>query len=102
MSGNTKKLAVLRARTDSDLLILVQRELDRSLALLDLSDTRNSPFFIRAEKARQTAAALLLKISALSQNDRLSLEARMRELRARLDQVPGYANLRRYPASYAS
>ena len=102
MSTNTQKLRVLRARTDHDLLVLVSRELDRALALVDLATTRNSPIFARAERAVGTAAALLPRISSLSEGDRLRFESRLKELRARLEQVPAYANVRSYPASFAS
>ena len=36
MSSNTQKLRVLRARTDHDLLVLIDRELDRGFALVDV------------------------------------------------------------------
>jgi hypothetical protein len=38
----------------------------------------------------------------LSQDDWLHVEARLKELRSRLDHVPAYANVRSYPASFAS
>ncbi len=47
MSSNTQKLRFLRARTDMDLTVLVQRELDRGLALVEVAATRNSPVFAR-------------------------------------------------------
>ena len=58
MSTNTKKLRVLRSRTDHDLLVLVQREIDRGLALVDVATTRNSPLFAQAEKAFATAQTM--------------------------------------------
>lgn len=102
MSSNTQKLRVLRARTDHDLRILVQRELDRGSALLDVAITRNSPAFLQAAKAQNTAAALLSRIAALDDADRCCIEARFNELRQRFDRVPAYANVPSYPASAAS
>ena len=80
------------------MLVLVQRELDRGFALVDVATSRNSPLFAQAEKAITTATAML----RISQGDRVQIEARLKELRSRLDQMPAYANLRPYPASFAS
>ena len=102
MSTNTQKLRVIRSRTDHDLLILVQRELDRGFALVDVATSRNSPLHAQAQKAHDTATAVLHRISGLSQDDRVFLEARLNKLRSRLDRVPEYANVRPYPASFAS
>ncbi|SPF36827.1 hypothetical protein SBA4_1920001 [Candidatus Sulfopaludibacter sp. SbA4] len=102
MSSNTQKLRVLRARTDHDLLLVVQHEMDRSFALADVVTSRNSPLFLQAEKAFQTAAALLPRISGPSPDDRLRLDAKLKTLRLALDRVPAFANLRSYPASFAS
>lgn len=102
MSDRTKKLVALRARTDHDLLLLVQRELDRGFALVDVVTARNSPLFAQAEKAIATATAMLPRISGVSQGDRVQIEARLKELRSRLAQVPAYSNVRPYTASVAS
>jgi hypothetical protein len=83
-------------------MILIQRELDRGLALVDVAPSSNSPLHTKAQKAHDTAAAMLPKISGLSLGDRARIEAKLRELRSRLDRVPAYANLRSYPASFAS
>jgi hypothetical protein len=102
MSDRTKKLVSLRARTNYDLLVLVQRELDRGFALADVAASRNSPHFARAEKGYATVQAMLPKIAGMSQGDRGQIEARVKELRSRLDQIRDYANVRPYPASFAS
>jgi hypothetical protein len=102
MSDRTRKLVALRARTNYDLLVLVQREIHRGLALVDVATTRNSPLFAQAEKAFAAAAAMFPRISGMSQDDQVQIEARLKELRSRLDQMPAYANLRPYPASFAS
>ena len=102
MSSNTQKLRVLRARTDHDLLVVVSRELDRGLALVDAATTRNSPVFAQAVKAHYTATALLPRISGVSDDDRLRIEAKAAELGSRLEQVPVYATVRPFPAAVAS
>jgi hypothetical protein len=44
----------------------------------------------------------LPRISDLGEEDRLQFESRLIQLRVRLDHVPAYANMRPYPASFAS
>jgi len=100
MGDRTRKLVALRARTDHDLLVLVQRELTAGLALVDAATTRNSPLFAKAQKALATATALLPRISGLNQEDRLQIEENVKRLRSRLALVPVYA--RSFPASFAS
>jgi len=102
MSTNTQKLRVLRSRTDHDLLVLVSRELDHGITMTDVMTTRNSPLFAQARRSYETATSILPRISGLSQDDRLRIEAKVKELRARLDQVPVYANVRSFLVSVAS
>ncbi len=102
MSSNTQRLRVIRSRTDHDLLILIQRELDRGLTLVKVTATRNSPTFAQAQKAHETVMSLLPKISGLDDCDRQRIEDKVKELQSRLDRVPMYANVRSYPASAAS
>jgi len=102
MSSNTQKLRVLRARTDHDLLILVCRELDRGLLLVNVAATKSSPLFAEAHRAWETASALLPKVSAVSEDMRALLDAKLKELRQRLDGAPAYAESRSFPASVAS
>jgi hypothetical protein len=102
MSTNTQKLRVLRARTDSDLVVLLQRQLDRGFALVDAARSRQSPIFSQVEKAHATATVLLPRIASFSEADRLRFESRMKELEARLQQVPLYANVGSYTAAVAS
>ena len=102
MSERTQKLVSTRRRTDHDLLVLVQRELDRGFALVDVATSRNSPLFAQAEKTIATATAMFPRISGLDQGERVQIEARLKELRFRLDQIPAYANVRPYAASFAS
>ena len=102
MSERTRKLVSIRHRTDHDLMVLVSRELDRGLALVDVAATRTSPLFAQAEKAFDTVRAILPRISDLSEGDRLHLESRLKELRSQLDQVATFARVARYTASVAS
>ena len=102
MSDRTRKLVSIRHRTDHDLLVLVSRELDRGFAMVDVATTRTSPLFAQAEKAYDMARALLPRISDLSEDDRLHLESRLKELRVRLDQVATFARVEQYPALFAS
>ena len=100
MSDRTRKLVSIRHHTDHNLQVLVSRELDRAFALLDVATTRTSPLFAQAEKAHDTASAILPRIADLGETDRLHLESRLTELRVRLDQVPAFARV--YMASVAS
>jgi hypothetical protein len=100
MGDRTRKLVALRARTDHDLLVLVQRELNTGFTLVDGAASRNSSLFARAERALSTATALLPRISGLSQDDRLRIEAKVVELRSRLVLLAVYT--RSFPASFAS
>ena len=102
MGERTRKLLTLRARTDHDLLVLVNRELDRGFALSAVASTRNSLLFAQAEKAFAAATAMLPRIAGLSADDRQRIESKVRQLRSRMEEVPAYANLRSYPASVAS
>lgn len=83
-------------------MVLVSRELDRGLALVDVAATRTSPLFAQAEKAYDTAKAIFPRISDLSGGDCLHLKSRLKELRVRLDQVATFAKVERYTASVAS
>ncbi len=102
MPERTQKLIALRARTDHDLWVLVQRELSRGLAALGAATIRRSPAFTQADRAYQMATTLLPKISGLSQPDRLNAERKLAKLRFRLDQVPMYANVSPFRAAAAS
>jgi hypothetical protein len=102
MSSNTQKLRVLRSRTDHDLLTLVHRNLDRGLSLAEVATSQQSPLFAQAGKSLATALLLLPRISGLSEDERLQIETRARDLRLKLEKTPVYANARSYVASVAS
>src|SRR5690348_3868011 len=85
MGEHTRKLLTLRARTDRDLLVLINRELDRGFSFLDAATTRNSPLFAQAKKAFATATTMLPKIVGLSADELQRTEAKAKELRFRMD-----------------
>ncbi len=93
MSARTQKLISLRARTDHDLVVLIDRKLDRGLALVGVAEVRKSPAFEQAERRYQTATILLSLISGVSEDDRLRIETKAAQLRWRLDQVPAVQNV---------
>ena len=100
MGDRTRKLLALRARTDHDLLALVQREINTGFALMDSATTRTSPLFAKADRALSMAAALLPRITNVSLDDRKRIEERLEGLRFRLALVPAFS--RSFPASVAS
>ena len=102
MSERTRKLVSIRHHTDHDLQVLVSRELDRAFAMLDVATTRTSPLFAQAEKAYDTARAILPRIADLSEGERLHLESRLEELRVRIDQVATFAKAEPYSMAFAS
>jgi hypothetical protein len=87
MSERTQKLIALRARTDHDLLTLIERELDRCHTLINTETAPNSRVLDRAEQSLTAAKALLPRIAELNFSDRLRLEAKQEQLRTLLDQV---------------
>lgn len=84
-------LAGLRAKTDQQLIRLVDSGLERALRLVSTSSAKDydgaEQLRAKAEKACADAAKLLPKIYALSELERQRLEARLRELRAALDRL---------------
>jgi hypothetical protein len=83
------KLAALRARTDWQLVGLIHRELERGLDHARASSTgerdRAEQYRAKAERAYATAQRLLPAVDHLSQSERHHLEAKLRGLRALLD-----------------
>ena len=100
--SNHSKLAELRARTDRELLVLIERELDRALVLANVAANRESAFYGGAEKAFRSVMTLLPKAPNMRQNERTRIEAAVKELRFTLDQVPTAARAQGYRASFAS
>ena len=102
MSDRTRKLIALRNRTDQDLLVLVNREIERGLALAELPGSRSSQLHAQAGRSYQTAKSLLPRISCLSESERARVEGLLQQLRSRLDSVPGFDRGGPLPASLAS
>lgn len=87
------KLAELRARTDRDLVRILNADLERSLAQASVAATARSFFRIQAEAVYDRAKALLPNLSGLSADERAQLEAKLKELGMALDLVPGTMDL---------
>ena len=100
--SNHSKLAELRARTDRQLLVLIERELDRALVLADVAANRDSAFYGEAEKAYRSVITLLPKAPNIREDERARVEAAVKELRFTLDRVPAPAREQRRSASFAS
>jgi hypothetical protein len=86
--SNEAKLAMLRAKTDRELLILIRKDLDRGLALANVAAAKGSPVHAEAEEAIDRAKALLPTIPNLRQRAWSGLEVLLEELRATLDALP--------------
>jgi hypothetical protein len=80
------KLAELRAKTDWQLLAVIERGLERGLVLASVAATRDSALYMQAKLAYEEAHKLLPTIYGLSQPRQL--EAKLKELRAALDRAP--------------
>lgn len=80
--GTISELEQLRARTDRELVALIDRELDRGLEYARSADRH----WADAEKVSAEARKLLTKVYNL--NERLRLERRARELREAMGGFP--------------
>lgn len=95
------KLAELQAKTDQDLVRIIDGELDRGLALASVAASRRSVFSAQAEGVYNRAKALLSKTSGASGLDReelARLEHKLKELWMALDLVAGAMDVEREPA----
>ncbi len=91
------RLAELRAKTNRDLLRILNGEIDRGLALGNVAATRRSAFYAQAEAVYTGTTALLAKISGLEGGELARLERKLKELRMALDLVPGGMDLEEEP-----
>ena len=73
-SSKSSKLAELRQKTDRQLLIVIQNELERGLTLADLAASKESALYARAERAWEKAKSLLPKINGVNTDERRQLE----------------------------
>jgi len=90
------KLVDLRRKTDRDLVILVRRELDRSLTLAGVAATKESPLHAQGEKAYRKVKALLPRISGLNRDQYREFESKLKELREALDGLESEKTLRHF------
>jgi len=81
------KLAELRAKTDSQLMFVILRELDRALPMAKAATNRASPLYIRAEKAYARVKPLVSKVEAVSNDNRADLDAKLEEVRMALERA---------------
>ncbi len=102
MQTDTQKLRVLRARTDHDLLALVQREVERGLNAVELATSKSCQLYAQARKSYETATMLLSRVANSIGDDRLRIEGQLMELGHRLKQLPAFVALASFPASFAS
>jgi len=94
------KLAELRARTDRDLVRILNTDLERSLALANVAATRRSVFRSEAEACYARAKILLPKLPGLTVDEQANLENKLKELGMALDLVPGTMDLEEETACY--
>lgn len=87
------KLAELRARTDRDLVRILNADLERGLALASVAATRHSVFRSQAEGVYKCAKTLLPELSGLTADELAQLEAKLKELGMALDLIPGTMDL---------
>jgi hypothetical protein len=83
---STSKLIELRSKTDRELSLVVQREVERGLVLASMAATRRSPLHIKADNIYSKMKALLPALNG-DQGGRSHLESKLAELRAALDQT---------------
>ena len=100
--SNNAKLAELRATTDRELLVLIQRELDRALTLAEVAVNRESVFYADAKEGHAKVLTLLPEAPDMGREDRARIEASVKELRFRLDRISAGARAQRHPASFAA
>ena len=98
--SKTAKLAALRGKTDHDLLILIEREVDRGIALANVASAKSSPMYRQAEAAYAKVKTLLPKTTDLGGPESRRANARLRELRLALDQVSDSTAADRKPGAW--
>jgi hypothetical protein len=78
------KLAELRAKTDQQLMRVILRELDRALPMARAATSRESPLYIRAEKAYARVKPLVSRVEGVSSKH---LETKLIEVETALERV---------------
>ncbi len=79
MTATERKLSELRAKTDSELIALINRSLELGLILAEDRSLE------QAERAYADAATLLPAVYGISVSERRRMEAQVRDLRQILD-----------------
>jgi hypothetical protein len=87
------KLAELRARTDRDLVRILDVDLERALALASVAATSHSIFRSQAEAMYTRAKRLLPQLYEVTARERAELESKLKELSMALELVPGTMGL---------
>jgi len=85
ISNEGQKLRSLRSKTDQDLLILLEKEIDRALTLLEIATVKASLRKAQAEKIYLVARRVLPTLEGVDRAERMWIEMKMQELRRRLD-----------------
>jgi len=93
------KLAELRAKTDRDLVRILDAELDRGLALANVAASRRSVFRAQAEGVYTQVRALLPRMSGLSRAELAELEWKLKELSMALELAAGATDAEREMAT---
>lgn len=88
VSSTSSKLVELRRKTDRELAIMIQRELERGLTLASVAATKTSPLHVRADEIYSKMETLLPALDGASQREQSQLKLKLRELRVALDRVP--------------
>ena len=87
------KLAELRARTDRDLVRILNVDLDRGLAQASVAASAQSVFQSQAEAVYRRAKTLLPQLSGATADELAELESKVKELCMALELVPGTMDL---------
>jgi hypothetical protein len=88
---STPKLIELRQKTDRELPLMLQREVERGLILASVAATKKSPLYAKADKIYSKMKTLLPTLDGMDQGERSRLESKLHELRTALDRTPARA-----------
>jgi hypothetical protein len=98
-TARRSKLVELRRRTDRDLVILVERELNRGLTVAEVATTKESPLYAQAESAYEMVKTWLPLLSGLNRDERRELELKLKELSSALNRLAAETKKRLASAS---
>jgi len=83
--SSPSKLVELRRKTDRELPVLIQRELERGLTLASVAASSSSPLRKKADNIYEKMKALFPVVDGIDSAQRAQLESKLDELRAALD-----------------